>query len=186
MKLIFLGGVQGVGKTTLSEWLLREFTGKIEFVDPGELFRQYYFREKLKTFDEIEDMFVEKILSMPKDVTILIHWHYAVTHMGGFIPQIGFSRLERLVTSENVESVVLISVRVPVDIIRERRRKDFKGKKRELSKESITLEVEKDLEFMGMHASLFMKHLGSRNVSSCVIENIDLDIAKSKLREVCK
>ena len=65
MKLVFLGGVQGVGKTTLIKSLTEKFGDKIKVINPGELFRRYFYRKKTKTPEEIEA--AKKIVEgMPK------------------------------------------------------------------------------------------------------------------------
>ena len=47
MKLVLVGGVAGVGKTTLLSWLQDKFGRRIKFLDPGELFRKFFYKEKL-------------------------------------------------------------------------------------------------------------------------------------------
>ena len=93
MKLILLGGVQGVGKTTLLSWLENKFAEKITLLNPGELFRRYFYNERIKTIEEIEELIANKLEKMPNDSVVVVHWHYAVRRLSKYIPQINFSRL---------------------------------------------------------------------------------------------
>ncbi len=184
MRLIFIGGVQGVGKSTLLSWLLEEFDGKIMFVDPGELFRKYCVHEKLKTYEEVEDLIVQSILGLPSDSTVVVHWHYAVVKPEGYISQVSFERIEQMAKSSLIHDVKLVSIEAPIDVILERRLNDSGKKKRNLSKEGIAQEVARDLEFMERHREIFEACLGFDHVSSYRIENVDLQSAKLKLRGI--
>ena len=137
MKLVFFGGVQGVGKTTLIAWLKNEFPGWIKFLNPGALFRRYYYRSKLKTLEEIEELIVKKILSAPQNSIVVLHWHYAVKRPSAYIPQMKFSRLKRIAESGKIERAILLSVEVPASLILKRRALDSRKKKRSLSMPAI-------------------------------------------------
>ena len=181
MRLIFVGGVQGVCKSTLLSWLMNEFNVKIRFVDPGELFRTYCVHEKLKTYEEVEDLIVQSILAMPGDSTVVVHWHYAVVKPEGYIPQVSFERIEKLAKSGLIHDVKLVSIEASIDVILGRRLNDSGKKKRNLRKDGIALEIARDLEFMERHRDIFEAYLGPSHVSSHRIENVDLESTKLRL-----
>lgn len=181
MKLILFGSVQGVGKTTLLSWLEDEFTGQIVVLNPGELFRRYFYDEKLKTIEEIEELIASKLEEMPDSAVAVLHWHYAVRRPEGYIPQIAFSRLERLAKSGKIEQVVLLMVEAPIDVVLERRAADRKSKKRALSRSVIREEVAADEEFLMKHQTLFAEVLGDRNVVVFRLPNVDLEATKRLL-----
>lgn len=183
MKLVFFGGVQGVGKSTLLSWLEEQFKEKIILLDPGELFRQYFYRERLKTIDEIEDMIVREIERAPDDATVVVHWHYAVPRPDGFIPQIAFPRLERLARNGKIEQVVLLSVQASVDTAYERRFRDHESKKRDLSIGDIQKEIETDVAFLAKHRDIFVSALGEHNVTELLVINEDLLAAQTELHD---
>jgi len=178
MKLILFGGVQGVGKTTLLSLLEDKFRGKIKLLNPGELFRHYFYNKKIKTTEEIEELIVSKLVKMSNDSIVVVHWHYAVRRPSKYIPQINFSRLKQLAKSDNIEKIVLLLVQAPVDVVRERRVKDSRTKKRDLSRSAISKEIAADEEFLVKHRVLFSQILGSHNVSVFRLTNNDLRTAK--------
>lgn len=183
MKLVFFGGVQGVGKSTLLSWLEEQFRGRVVLLNPGELFRQYFYRERLKTVNEIEEMIVQEIERYPNDAIVVLHWHYAVPRPEGFIPQISFSRLERLARSGKIQQAILLSVQAPIDTIYERRVKDRQDKKREFSKESIRREINADRKFLAKHRGIFTEALGEDRVTELLILNEDLTAAQAELHK---
>ena len=181
MKLIFFGGVQGVGKTTLLSWLKNQHGEQIKFLNPGELFRRYFYNERIKTIEEIEELIVAELEESPADSIIAMHWHYAVRRPSGYIPQISFPRLRKIAEGRKIDQVILFLVEAPADIIRERRLSDQKVKKRELSKSVIDGEIEAEEEFWNTHKVLFSSILGNDKVISLRLVNIDLYTAKIQL-----
>ena len=181
MKLILFGGVKGVGKTTLRSWLKTQFGNQIELLDAGELFRQYFYNEKLKTTDEIEEIIVSKLESAPSDSTVVVHWHYSVLLPSGYSPQVNFSRLRRLAKNGKINRITLLVVEAPIDVLRNRRLKDSPIKKRELGEQAIAKEVEIDEEFLSKHFELFSEILGSQKVSIFRLVNTDLTTTQSVL-----
>src|SRR3989338_9845981 len=113
MKLILVGGVQGVGKTTLLSWLRRVYRKRLTLLDPGELFRRYHYDRKIRTTEEIEELILQKLESLPDDAMAVAHWHYAVRRPMGYIPQIALSRLTRLAQGRKLEHVTLFVVEAP-------------------------------------------------------------------------
>ncbi len=178
MKLILFGGVQGVGKTTLLSWLKNKFAGKIKLLNPGGLFRRYFYNKKIKTTKEIEELIANKLEKMPNNSVVVVHWHYAVRRPSGYIPQINFSRLKRIAKNGNIEKIILLLVEAPVDAVRERRLKDRRAKKRALSRSVIGKEIAADEEFLIRHRVLFSQILGCHNVVIFRLTNNDLRTAK--------
>lgn len=186
MKIIFFGGVQGVGKSTLLARVLTSFNNRVKLVDPGEFFRRYFYKEKLKTLDEIEDLILAEISNAPDDTLIIAHWHYAVTRPGGFIPQIDFSRLRRLAESGRVEEVAFVNVEAPIETIYGRRLIDSRMKRRAISLAEIKEEVLRDREFLLEHSDIFSRVLGDENISFHSISNTDLLLAVASLEKLIK
>lgn len=182
MKLILFGGVQGVGKTTLLSWLDDTFKGRLEFLDAGDLFRRYCYRENTMTAGQVEDLITDKLLAMPEDAILVAHWHYAVRRPGGFIPQICFPRLERVARCGKIKKVILISLEAPVKVILKRRVGDSHLKKRELSRAAIKEEVAADEDFLIKHLDLFSRTLGKRKVIVLRRGNIKLRATKKFLK----
>lgn len=184
MKLVLLGGVQGVGKSILLSWISAKFAGKIRVLNPGEFFRRYYYNEKIKTIEEIENLIVSEIESMPPDMIAVLHWHYAVKRPEGYIPQIDFSRLKNLVESGKIGHVTLVSVEAPPEAILERRLKEQESKKRAFSPATILEEIAADEKSLMMHRTLFSEVLGEPNVTVLHLCNIDLEEAKKHLGDL--
>jgi len=91
-KLVLVGGVAGVGKSTLLRHIKEKFGDRIlKFVDPGELFRRHIYKSKRpKKVEEVEEMIVNEIVNTPNNAVIVCHWHYAVSRPDGYILQIRF------------------------------------------------------------------------------------------------
>lgn len=184
MKLVLLGGVQGVGKSILLSWLADQFAEKIRVLNPGEFFRHYYYNERIKTIEEIEDLIVSEIESIPPDTVAVLHWHYAVRRPEGYISQIDFSRLKNLVESGKIEHITLVSVEAPPEAILERRLKEQESKKRIFSPATILEEIAADERLLMMHRNLFSEVLGEPNVTVLHLHNIDLEETKKHLRDL--
>ncbi len=164
MKLILLGGVAGVGKTTIFNQFRVKLDKRVIFLDPGELFRQYCYVWKIKTAEEVEEMILDQLMAMPRDATVVVHWHYAVSRPGGYITQISFARLAQLAKSGKIDRVILVSVGAPTDVILERRLRDSNKKKRNLDRQMIEEEVKQDQEFLIKHRDLLIEILGEGRV----------------------
>ena len=186
MKLILFGGVQGVGKTTLLAGVLEEFSKSIKLVDSGEFFRRYFYKEKLKTIDEIEDLIVDQIIDTSGDSIVLAHWHYAVSRPQGYIPQIDFSRVKKIAASKKIDQIVLISIEASIDTIYGRRVKDSSVKKRNLNKDCIFEEIKFDNNFLKKHEDIFLEFIDKDKISIQRINNVTLSSARAELRKLFK
>ena len=184
MKLILLGGVQGVGKTTLLSWLENKFAEKITLLNPGELFRRYFYNERIKTIEEIEELIANKLEKMPNDSVVVVYWHYAVRRLSKYIPQINFSRLQRITESGKIEQVILFLVEAPATVVLERRLRDRRIKKRGISHSTINKEVAAEEKFWAKHKALFSRILGNRRVTAFRLTNISLRITKLRLSKL--
>lgn len=181
MTLVLFGGISGVGKTTLISILKGRFGSRIRLINPGELFRRYFYHKKVKTIAEIEELIVSKLTRMPRDSIVVVHWHYAVRRPSGYISQIKFSRLERIAKSGKVDKVVLLLVEAPAKVVRKRRSKDCKIKKRSVSMAAICEEMRANEKFLAKHNALLSKILGKHNVEILRLSNIDLRTARLAL-----
>lgn len=182
MKLVLFGGVQGVGKTTLISLLEKKLKDRIVVLNPGELFRRYFYSRKAKTLDDIEEMVVNQLKKLPSDSTVVVHWHYAVRRPSGYIPQISFERLKRIAKISKVERVILLLVEARADAVHKRRLMDCKTKSsRALSKFAIDEEIKFDAEFLAKHKMLFSKILGNNRVLVFRVTNDDLKNAQKAL-----
>jgi len=178
MKLIFFGGVKGVGKTTLLAWLKEKYSERIVVLDAGELFRRYHYESNEKTVQEVEELIVRTLENMPKRSVVAIHWHYAVRHPSGYIPQISYPRLQRIAKSGFVEEVILLLVQAPINLVYERRLKDTQIKKRALSRLAVREEVDWEKKLLWEHYALFSQLLGKKKVSIFRLNNKDLRTAQ--------
>lgn len=183
MKLIFLGGVKGVGKSTLLDWLVTEYKQNIRLIDAGEMFRKYHYNHKLKSTDEVEEMIIRKIVRLPDNAIIVIHWHYAVIQPNCYVPQISFDKLRRLATNYKIQEVFLLLVKAPLDLILERRLRTLHSKKRSLSIKSIREEISEENYFLRKHLDIFKDILGSK-VKVIKLVNADLRKAKKDLLSI--
>ena len=184
-KIIFLGGVAGVGKSTLLSRSLEKLGSERSLVDPGELFRKNFYFEKRKTISEIEDLIVEEILDKAiLSSTVIVHWHYAVRMSEGYIPQISLERLKRVAESGVVEEVSLVLIEAPTEVILERREKDAGVKTRPLSLEIINEEIVYERDYLKKEFDIFTRPLGVDRVKKIIIENTDLEMAEKEVLDI--
>lgn len=142
MRLVFFGGVHGVGKTTLLERTLTVRDEKLKVVDPGELFWKHVYQQKDKTPEETEMLATELIERECRLYSLVIcNWHYAVWTPSGYVPEIAFSRLVAMVERVNPECVHLVLVRAPTDVVLKRRVADRAIKKRKIDMACIEEEM---------------------------------------------
>ena len=141
MKLILFGGVHGVGKTTLLNHLVKIYGDKFPVFDPGIYFWKHLYELKDKTTPEIEEMVINELANMKNSQTIVCNWHYAVWTKSGYIPQLCYPNLERLIQMVKPDSVTLILVRAPAEEVYKRRRADAEIKKRKIDKKCIEEEM---------------------------------------------
>ena len=170
-KISLLGGVAGVGKTTLFHALMERYGDNgVLYFDPGEIYRRDFYLNKLKTIPEIEDSIADEMISsMSRNFSIISHWHYAVHRPGGYIPQISFERIKKVAESEVIDMALLVLVEAPADIILARRLKDARIKTRPLSLEIINEEIAREREFLEKELTIFTKVLGVDRVQKIVI-----------------
>ncbi|MBI4991893.1 MAG: AAA family ATPase [Candidatus Harrisonbacteria bacterium] len=182
--LIFIGGVPGAGKTALSSWMELQYENRIKLLNPGELFRRYFYKERIKTIEEIEELIAGELGKALSDSAAVAHWHYAVRRPSGYIPQISFSRLRRLAKSGQVDRALLLLIDAPAEVIRERRLRDQAIKKREPVLPIIHEELWTEEEFWVMHQALFSDILGDDRVTALRLANIDFCKTKANLEEI--
>jgi adenylate kinase len=184
VKLVLLGGVQGVGKSTIFEYLKSRFGDEVVFLDPGELFRQYCYKVGGKSPEEVEEIILKDLLDLAEDAVVVAHWHFAVLRPDGYIPQISFDRLKRLALSGKFDKALLVSVEASTDIIRSRRLKDSSGKKRNLVRQMIDEERRLDLEYLIEHYELLSGILGKDKVKTHYFSNFGPRIEDVELQDL--
>jgi adenylate kinase len=147
----FVGGVHGVGKTTLIRGV-HQMDHSLEIYDPGELFWKYHHNQPVLEPETIERMIAESLAGLRADIT-LINWHYAVWTPQGYKPQIPFRLLRRAIKASSIDFVSVIVTAGPATVA-ERRKKDalVGGKKRKLGEEYV-------LEEIRAQSDLYKKHL---------------------------
>jgi adenylate kinase len=183
MRLFLIGGIQGVGKSTLLSALMQCLGGEVELLNPGQLFRQYIYGGQLtKTTEEVEELIADAISNASSTATILGHWHFAVNRPNGqFIPQISWSKLEKAVNTANPELITLVLIEAPPDVIQARRQNDYNHKKRALRLEDIMTEAKQEEEFLERHRILLERTLGPNRVIVRRITNVNLPLAVTEL-----
>jgi adenylate kinase len=183
VKLVLLGGVQGVGKSTIFEYLKSRFGDKVVFIDPGELFRKLCYRG-VKSPEEVEEIILNELIDLPEDAIVVAHWHFAVPRPDGYIPQISFDRLKRLALSGKLSEALLVSIEASTDIIRSRRLRDSSGKKRNLVRQMIDEERRLDLEYLSKHYELLAGILGEDRVKTHYFSNFGPRIEDVELQDL--
>lgn len=179
MKLVFFGGVHGVGKTTLLEKVLGTLNKKPHVVDPGVLFWEHVYRKKDKTADETEVLVAEAIERECSLYPVVIcNWHYAVWTLKGYIPQIAFPRLASLVERVGPECVHLILVDAPVDVVLERRKKDRSIKRRKVDRACVAEEIAQTTHLHRLHYDVLS--LRVRTLSTMLDNTGPIDEAAAK------
>ena len=141
MKLIIFGGVHGVGKTTLLNHLTETFGEKLPIFDPGIYFWKHLYELKDKATPEIEEMVINELVKMKDNQIIVCNWHYAVWTKNGYISQLCYANLERLVQITKPDAVTLILIKASAADVYERRRADAEIKKRKIDKKCIEEEI---------------------------------------------
>lgn len=172
MNILLLGGVQGVGKSTTLALLKKQLGTRARMIDPGELFRRYFYKKRRKTIEQIEEMVVQKILATPTDMIALVHWHYAVPRRGKYITQISVTRLKHLVTDARIEQVMLGLLKAPPAVIHERRKADHCFKKRSLSKKKLGEEIQMENKFFSRQKKIITTAIGTKKVFSFTINTL--------------
>ncbi|MEK7118458.1 MAG: AAA family ATPase [Patescibacteria group bacterium] len=152
MRLVFFGGVHGVGKTSLLEKISSVSDEKPFVVDLGELFWEHVYRMGDKTSDEVEELAMDEIEMACRAHSIVIcNWHYAVWTPEGYIPQIALSRLASLVDRIRPECARLVLVKAPARVVFKRRTRDRAIKKRKISLACIEEEMAQTEHFYRLH-----------------------------------
>ena len=142
MKLVFLGGVHGVGKTTVLERVIATSSGRLYTVDPGELFWEHVYQKKDKTPDEAE-VLAAKLIERECRLHPLVvcNWHYAVWTPSGYVLELALPKLATLIEKVRPECVYLVLVTASADAVFERREKDRAIKKRKVDRLCVEEEM---------------------------------------------
>lgn len=176
---IFIGGVHGVGKTTVVE-KLRQQNPSWAIYDPGALFWDYGIKQQLVTTSAIEKMAAESLKGLRPDTT-LINWHYAVWTPNGYIPQIDLELWKDVVQSWKNDRIVLIWLYANPLTILDRRKKDAEIglKKRKVDIACIGEENEKTEYFFNRHLQVLRE--SHPNWTARIISNGNIEETAAKI-----
>lgn len=181
MKLILFGGVHGVGKTTLLNHLAEVFGDKLPIFDPGVYFWKHLYELRDKKTPEAEEVVINELERMKDNQTIVCNWHYAVWTKEGYIPQLGYTNLERLIGVTKPDEVTLILIKASTEEVYKRRVADAEIKKRKIDKKCIEEEVCATESAIKEHLGVIGKRVKPKLL---VIENTDLEETKKLLVKI--
>jgi len=151
-KLYFVGGVKGVGKTSLINELRRNH--KIGYINTGDLVRNYRrMKKEDKQITNSVDLFIFNNLIFLKDS--IVDTHFAGrTENGDYVKGLDDYFLNALSLKKNIE---LVLVTASVDDIYERRAKDVLRRERILDKSDIEREIHATNYFIMNYAKIINK-----------------------------
>ena len=142
--LMIVGGVHGVGKTTLIGNLLCGSRPGTTFLDPGALFNKHVWQDKDRTVSEVEDLVVAKLVAQCHTCNtklVLASWHWAVWTPLGYVPQISIDRWRLVVRASGATRVHLVNVTAPAETILTRRVRDYANHPRKRSLDAVSYEM---------------------------------------------
>lgn len=183
MKLILVGGVHGVGKTTLLDYLAKKIGGTMRVFDPGAYFWKHLIEAKDKTPAEIEAMVVNELAKTGKEEVVVCNWHYAVWTKDGYVPQLAYDNLERIVSLLAPEKIILMLVTASAEDIHQRRKKDLPKRKRKIGMRYVLEEIEATESAFAKHLRVLEKHT---DVWFLRLDNTKLRKAKKLLLKIVR
>lgn len=177
--LVFIGGVQGVGKTTVME-KSQQLDPTLAIFDPGRIFELYHLEQKVVEPKVLEEMVVLGLTGLSQEKT-LINWHYGVWYGRRYIPHISWKLLEQVARRLGASTEILfVLLTADLDLVLQRRQADAeKGlKKRPLSRKTINYELRTEKRFFQEHLQLFERN----KVVALVIDNHDSQQTAQQLK----
>jgi len=181
MRLILFGGVHGVGKTTLLNHLTGIFGEKLPIFDPGIYFWKHLYELGDKTIPEVEEIVISELGKMKDNQMIVCNWHYAVWTKNGYIPQLCYANLERLIQVTNPDAVTLILIRASVEEVYKRRMADTEIKKRKIDIKCIEEEACATESAIEEHFGVIRKWMEPKLI---VVENTELEETRKLLVKI--
>jgi guanylate kinase len=182
--VIFIGGVSGVGKTTVIS-KIKELKPAIAFYDPGEMFDQYFLKNKTLDPKIIEKMVKISFKGLSQPIT-LVNWHYAVWKGSRLIPHLDWKYQKRLAQKMDPSDIyVFILLKADLETILKRRAKDvaLNIKRRFLDNVHIVAEiVQEDKNFLKT-INLFRKD-GKGKVKSYQLTNKQSYLTAQKIIKI--
>lgn len=139
--LMLVGGVGGVGTTTLISSLLPGHTGTT-YLDSCELFARQVWREKSATVAQAETRITDQLVGAchrPGARLVVVSWHYACLTPEGYVPRIPLSYWKVLVGTAALDTLTMVKVVAPLETLLERRTKSCRLSSR---RHSFALEEE--------------------------------------------
>lgn len=182
MKLVLIGGVHGVGKTTLMERVrLALPPNALTTFDPGEYFWSLCYTRNILSPDTVEELVVKRMMLFSGSNLIASNWHYAVWQPDGYIPQLRFDRFAQLLSFLSPEYLGLVHITASTQHILNRRIQDRESRKRKVDLACILQEQNETERLLNLHLRVARSHCPSEMVR---IENDDLEQSTSCLLRI--
>ena len=184
--LILIGGAHGVGKSTVISQLIRELPQLHEF-DPGELFWKYHFDNSMLSTEAIEKMIADALCGLLPEV-VMVNWHYAVWRPDGYIPQMPFELLEKVLEQYSFSRITLIHLTLPDNELYRRRRVDIESgvKKRKLDMEAVRREISESERLYHEHMYVVQRVLPDSNRGFLELVNMSSSATARHITKVLK
>ncbi len=183
--LIIVGGVHGVGKTTLLSTIVAECRTSTAFFDPGPLFEEHLWRKKDKTPEEVEDMAVSELVRRCRESRVVLSsWHWGVWTPYGYAPQISPERWRLLLAEAKPDRLYLVTVTASPERILERRIRDYAKHPRKRSLEAIKEELVQSDEYYRAFLRIGHEYAdsGTAILVPAKVDNTGLDAAVYRLK----
>lgn len=181
--IIFIGGVKGVGKTSVINQIIKLAPAFIPY-DPAELFDRYYLESKIIKPEFIEQMVATSILGLSKNI-VLINWHYGIWKGKKYIPHVNWNLLHA--AAEKIckrRKIIFILLESSEEAVYKRRKKDNERgiKIRNLERNKISFEIEQEREYFSDHIKIFTKG----EIAGLVINNDNIRKTAQKIIQIVK
>jgi len=182
MKLILIGGVHGVGKTTLMERVqLALPSNAFTCFDPGEYFWSLCYMKHILPPDAVEELVVKRMMHLAGSQLVVSNWHYAVWQPDGYIPQLRFDRFARLLSFLSPSYVGLFHITAATQHILDRRMRDRAVRKRKLDLACVVHEQSETERLLDLHLRIARSHCPSEVIT---IENDDFEHTVKRITQL--
>lgn len=176
--IVFIGGIKGAGKTTVTR-KAKEIHPELEIFKPADLFDLYCQTNPIIAPPFIEKMVAEGIKGLRKPVA-LIDWHYAIQLKDGFIPHVDWCLLKDIAQEQKNADFIFFLIDLDKESALKHRLKDYQRKKRILKLEIIEKELSAEKIFFNKTVSIF-KEYSDNIVKSHIIRKDTIDSITSEI-----